>query len=476
MVRILICLSVLLLCVVPVSAERRVALVIGNSAYTKVAPLRNPQNDANAIAISLENLRFEVVRGINLDRRGFVAKIREFAKLSAGADVALFFYAGHGLQVGGTNYLAPIDATIADETDLGFEAIELSSILRVMEREDRINLIFLDACRDNPMSRSLSRSMGTRSAAVGAGLAPIDSGSGTLIGFATQPGNVALDGEGTVNSPFTTALLKHIDTPDLDVAQLMRRVRKDVKSVTNGRQIPWTNESLTEDFAFNSRSTERANVVKPVIVGNNGSTRSDAAQLELEIWRSARESKDPDFLRLYLDKYPGGAFASMARLFIKKYEASKQNTRKTEIAVVQPKVLVITPTRQYDNRSIARDFMLGHLESWSLSNSRLLARLPALYAARVKYYGKSRSRSQVLRDKRGFFDRWPDRNYRPRRHTLVVACEANRCRVSGLVDWSAYSSRRNASSTGLAKFVYDLNITDGRVSIFGETGSVIKRK
>ena len=308
--RIALSLILVLAASIMAQATTRVALVIGNSAYTKVAPLRNPQNDANAMADSLERLDFTVVRGINLDRSGFVRKIREFSRAAAGADVALFFYAGHGLQVNGSNYLAPIDATIGDETDLEFEAIQLSAILGVMEREERINLVFLDACRDNPMTRSLSRSMGTRSTSIGKGLAPIETGSGTLIGFATQPGNVALDGEGTFNSPFTTALLKHINTPNLDVAQLMRRVRKDVKAVTNGRQIPWTNESLTEDFAFLTTSTDTANdnrqiTVTPVVPG----TASEASRA----WEFIKNSKDAELLEAFIDSFGGTFYASLAK-------------------------------------------------------------------------------------------------------------------------------------------------------------------
>ncbi|MBL4787246.1 MAG: caspase family protein [Cohaesibacteraceae bacterium] len=324
---------------VTVQAANRVALVIGNSSYTQVAPLRNPKNDARALAAKLEDLDFQVVSGIDLDRRGFIKKIREFSKISAGADVALFFYAGHGLQVSGSNYLVPVDATIGDETDLEFEAIDLSAILKVMEREDRINLVFLDACRDNPMSRSLSRSMGTRSAAVGRGLAPLDSGSGTLIGFATQPGNVALDGEGTVNSPFTSALLKHIDTPNLDVAQLMRRVRKDVKAQTNGRQIPWTNESLTEDFAFNRVDADAiapkvvATAKQPVQLVLGGDA---AQQADLALWNAVKDSNDPAMFQGYLDQFETGLFAFVAR-------SKLQSLTSRQIAIVNKPAAPVIP-------------------------------------------------------------------------------------------------------------------------------------
>lgn len=241
---------------------RRVALVIGNSAYEHASPLANPKNDANALAAALERLDFEVVKGVDLKRSAFERTVRDFARAIRGADTALLFYAGHGLQVGGRNYLAPVDARLSDEADLDFETLPLTTILKQMEREVKTNLVFLDACRDNPLARNLARSMGTRSASVGRGLARVDSGIGTLIAFATEPGNVALDGKGN-NSPFTQALLKHIETPGLDIAQMMRRVRSDVMRSTAQRQVPWNNSSLTGDFYFAGKVTVTAGNAKP---------------------------------------------------------------------------------------------------------------------------------------------------------------------------------------------------------------------
>ena len=279
---------------VTVQAANRVALVIGNSAYIEQRPLRNPQNDANAMADVLQSLGFEVVKGLDLNRREFVGKLREFTQLSQEADVALFYYAGHALQFNGSNFMVPVDGNIQSESDLQFEAINLDIVLKMMEQEDRINLVFLDACRDNPMARSLKRSLGTRSSSVGTGLAPPnDSGSGTLIGFATQPGNVALDGDNTFNSPFTAALLEHITTPNLDVALLMRRVRRDVKNATNGQQIPWTNESLTEDFSF-----------RKVAVTHSS---------ELALWDSIKDSDNTILFEDYLRQFPKGTFVAVAR-------------------------------------------------------------------------------------------------------------------------------------------------------------------
>jgi Tfp pilus assembly protein PilF len=229
-----------------VPADRRVALVIGNSRYQHAVQLPNPSNDAADIAQALRKLRFDVIEGRDLDRRAMEDKIRAFGRKLEGADLALLFYAGHGMQVGGKNYLVPVDAKLERTGDLSLDTIEMGQILAQMEAEKRVNLIFLDACRDNPLARSFARSLGTRSTAVGSGLAAIQSAVGTMIAYATQPDNVALDGDGR-NSPFTAALLKHIATPRLEISTLMKRVRADVIAATHEKQVPWDHSSLVGD-------------------------------------------------------------------------------------------------------------------------------------------------------------------------------------------------------------------------------------
>ena len=248
---------------VPAQAQQRVALVIGNGAYGPPAALANPANDAGDMAAALEALGFQVILGLDLDKAGFDGKIRAFAAALENADTGLLFYAGHGLQVGGQNYLVPIDARLGRERDLDFEAVRLEFILKQMEldREGRTNIVLLDACRDNPLSRNLARSMGTRSAGVGSGLAQVQTGVGTFIAYATQPGNVALDGQGR-NSPFTQALAKRLAEPGRNLTALMIEVRNDVLSATGGRQVPWDHSALTQDFYFNLASAPQS-VPKP---------------------------------------------------------------------------------------------------------------------------------------------------------------------------------------------------------------------
>jgi uncharacterized caspase-like protein len=232
-------------------AETRVALVVGNGAYVNAPPLPNPMNDARAMAAALKGAGFEVVEALDADKAQFEVALRSFAEKLSNADVALFFYAGHGLQVGAQNFLVPIDAKLEHERDLEFEAVKLDFVQRQMEidREGKTTIVMLDACRDNPLARNLARSMGTRSVGIGRGLAASAAGLGTFIAYATQPGNVALDGGGQ-NSPFTSALVKHLGTKGRNLQATMIEVRKDVVAATNGKQVPWDHSALTGDFYF----------------------------------------------------------------------------------------------------------------------------------------------------------------------------------------------------------------------------------
>ncbi len=239
----------------PAAAQKRVALVIGNSAYKHATALANPANDANDMGAALKELGFEVILGLDLDKRGFDQRVREFSRALPDAETGVFYYAGHGLQVVGRNYLVPIDAQLQSERDLDFEANALDFILKQMEldRDGKTSIVFLDACRDNPLAGNLARSMGTRSAGVGRGLAQVQAGVGTFVAYSTQPGNVALDGQER-NSPFTAALATSIKEPGRNLTSVMIDVRRKVLAATSGRQVPWDHSALTGDFYFHLAS------------------------------------------------------------------------------------------------------------------------------------------------------------------------------------------------------------------------------
>jgi tetratricopeptide (TPR) repeat protein len=229
---------------------KKLALVIGNAAYINASPLKNPINDADAIDSKLASLGFEVIKGTDLDKGGMEQSIRSFVQKLPTADIALFYYAGHGIQVGGRNYLIPIDALLADASAVDFELIDVeTTVVRHLGGERMASIIILDSCRDNPLARSFARKFSTtRSGAVGQGLAQMSAGEGGLvIAFSTAPNETAIDGGGP-NSPFTSALLNHIATPGLEFEQMMKRVRNEVYENTRGEQQPWTNSALRKEI------------------------------------------------------------------------------------------------------------------------------------------------------------------------------------------------------------------------------------
>lgn len=224
------------------SATPRTALVIGNSDY-KLMPLGNPENDAEDITAKLKSLGFEVIFETNQNQLEIKNLIREFGKkLKKNGGVGLFFYAGHGLQIDGKNYLVPVDFNVSAAYEVADAAVDANLITGAMEEAaNPLNIVLLDACRDNPFPRK------TRSGS--RGLARMDSASGTIIAYSTSPGDVAADGNGR-NSPYTTNLLKFMGTPGLTIEQVFKRVRVGVEDSTSGNQLPWETSSLRGDFYF----------------------------------------------------------------------------------------------------------------------------------------------------------------------------------------------------------------------------------
>jgi serine protease Do len=231
-----------------VASEKRVALVIGNSAYRNTVALPNPKNDAEDMAAALRQLGFETVVGIDLDKRGMDDAFRRFARAAREADTALFYYAGHGMQFAGTNYLMPIDARLADEADLPYEMAKIDDIVADLQRAKNVRIVILDACRDNPLAEKLRSALpASRSAAISRGLARIDRAQGMVVAYATQPGRTAADGTGR-NSPFSRSILKHIATPGVEIGPLFRRIAIDVNKETKGDQLPELSVSLLGEF------------------------------------------------------------------------------------------------------------------------------------------------------------------------------------------------------------------------------------
>lgn len=233
----------------PAATEQRTALVIGNSSYSS-GPLKNPVNDAADMAAMLKKLGFSVTLKKNASLQEMEEAIEVFGNHLKRGGVGLFYYAGHGVQVNGVNYLLPIGAKINKEADVRYRAVDANKILDEMDTANNgLNIVMLDACRDNPFTRSFRNAS--------RGLAIVSSApSGTLISYSTSPGNVAADGDGR-NSPYTESLLKHMATPDLPIEQVFKKVRQELNKKTNSRQIPWELSSLSGDFIFNSGKLQK---------------------------------------------------------------------------------------------------------------------------------------------------------------------------------------------------------------------------
>ena len=283
-------------------AENRLALVIGNSAYA-VGALANPRHDAELISKALKSTGFTVTKLVDADQQTMRRAVVEFGRKLRGTDsVGVLYYAGHGVQVGGENFLIPIGADIKDEQEVPVEGVNLSEILRTMARsESRINIVILDACRNNPFESVV------RGFAAG-GLAQVNAPTGTIIAYATAPGQVALDGDGQ-NSPYSGALAQSIAQPGIVLEEVFRRTRRQVLAATANRQTPWEHSSLTAEFFFLPKTAEPEKSLRPFDMGG----LSDLQIAEIKAWDRIKDNRDPETLRRHLASYPGGLFADVVR-------------------------------------------------------------------------------------------------------------------------------------------------------------------
>jgi peptidoglycan hydrolase-like protein with peptidoglycan-binding domain len=293
--------------------DKRVALVIGNGAYQSAPKLDNAAFDARAVAGAFRKLGFIVVDGYDLDIAEMRAKVSEFSADLPDAKSAVIYYAGHGISVDEENYLIPTDIVLKSATDLDLGAIGVSLLLKQMKREDRVNVVVLDACRDNPFAATLARNR-TRAIVGERGLSRIDGdlARGTLIAFASDPKSTALDGPPGQHSPFTEAFLKHVADPGVSIDTVMSRVRTEVWERTRHNQLPWVNTSLIGDYALNPEpASAEGGIAKPEeprpAAGAGRETQEDL------LWESAQHSNLAGDYKAYLDAFPNGFFARMAR-------------------------------------------------------------------------------------------------------------------------------------------------------------------
>lgn len=293
------------------AVEKRVALVVGNSDYKDQSlSLGNPKNDANAIADVLRSLDFEVQLITNVGKHDMVGVMERFARLSVNADTALFFYAGHAIQYQGKNYLMPVDAQLEDEISIRYNLVAVDDVRMTLDRASGVKIMVLDACRNNPIADRLNRMANggqTRGVSATRGLARIDKTQGMVVAYATAPDDVALDGTNADHSPFSTALIKEMQEPGLEIGTLFRRVARDVNDATGGRQRPETSISLLSDYYLN--------------------------QSDRKIWESMRETADIPQIREFLRRYPNSISGLDAKYRLDVLERAKRDREDEEVRI-----------------------------------------------------------------------------------------------------------------------------------------------
>ncbi len=277
------------------ASEPRLALVIGNGTY-RDQPLKNPVNDAKATAASLRKLGFTVIERTDAGKTAMEAAILEFGEKLRAGGVGLFYYAGHGIQSGGRNYLLPVDVTITTEASVRVFGVEASLVMDLMsDARNRANVVILDACRNNPFVVAVR--------GLGKGLAAIDAARGTMIAYSTAPGMVAADGDGA-NSPYTTGLLKALDRPGLKAEEVFKQVRVHVADATKGAQTPWESSSLTGDLVLNLNITINTPAAATAAGGRDPA--------DVAFWNAISASNDPHDFSDYLKQFPNGVFTGLA--------------------------------------------------------------------------------------------------------------------------------------------------------------------
>jgi hypothetical protein len=323
----------------PARAERKVALVVGNTQYKNPSlVLLNPKNDAEDVAAVLRSLDFEVILTVDATKRDFDVAMTQFARAATGADAALFYYAGHALQYQGRNYLMPTDGELEDEVSLRYQMVLLDDVRAAVERADGVKIVILDACRNNPVVDNLRKKMAGVSRSIDAtrGLARIDKALGMVVAYSTAADDVAADGAGR-NSPFTSALLRRLKEPGLEIGSMFRRIAADVNEKTNGRQRPETYVSLIGEYYLN--------------------------QKDRPVWDQIKDSSDPAAFRSFISQFPSSPRASDAQYRLQMIERlAKQSppnpieadAGRTKVAAVEPERIErpAVPPRQAEDDKV----------------------------------------------------------------------------------------------------------------------------
>lgn len=327
---VLIAAALVFLPIFPTGAwAERVALVVGNSAYDSVPRLENPRNDATDISDVLGEIGFDVELLMDLDHTAMRKSLEAFQGRSINADIALIYYAGHGIEVGKQNYLIPVDARLESDRAVRFEAISLDDMVFAADGAKRLSVVIVDSCRDNPFRNRMVRQDPTRS--LGRGLAEIEPSPNSVVAYAARGGSVAMDGNGR-NSPYAEALLEALAEPGLEIGLMFRKIRDRVLEKTNHRQEPWIYGTLSQDLVYLNRSETLTDQTNPL--------SSAAAQEDpvLALWLRVKDSGEVSNFEDFLDRYPDSDFAEIARIRIDRLngdedipiELSREETRRLQ--------------------------------------------------------------------------------------------------------------------------------------------------
>jgi len=356
------------------AAEKRVALVMGNSAYKNVGALTNPANDSEAMSATLKDAGFDVVDlRKNLGVEDMRRALRDFAANARGADVAIVFFAGHGIEVGGINYVIPVDAVLEHDIDVDDEAISLDRILTIIEPAKQLRLVILDACRENPFSKTMKRTIGSR--AIDRGLAKVEPNPNTLVAFAAKAGSAALDGDGQ-NSPFTSALIKHIATPGLDLRKAFGYVRDEVLKNTGNKQEPYVYGSLGGDDV-------PLVPAEPAATAPAANPQADIRRdYELSLQLGTREAWSA-----FLVQHPDGFYASLAKGQLNKIAAEEARvaaTEKARLAAEEQKRLSAEGAKKTEQAKAAADARLAEEAQLAAEKNKSLEDAKVAQGERIK--------------------------------------------------------------------------------------------
>lgn len=465
----------------PVLAQQRIALVIGADRYQHLPPLTNATSDARAVAARLAGLGYDTLGGPVLDPTGWRLQeaLARFEDRIQGAEVALFFYAGHAVEIGGENLLLPVDAQPANSARLiRASAVPLAEILSQMTARARHAILLIDACRDNPLPRDAVRSLGAASR----GLARIEApssgqGSGSFVVFAAQPGRTALDrlpgADPDPNGLFTRHLLRALANPSRPLNGLMSEVRDHVAAAAQavGReQVPHIDDRMIGSGQFMlAGGVIPPPPVAPPVFAPPPAVSPEA--LDLAFWQSIQNSRNLADYEAYLARFPRGQFVQLARNRIS--ELTPRPAPSFPAAMPRPH-----PPAGGSLVAAARDFALRYYGTFSQDDATAMAFIHEAYAPSVDFHGTPRAPSFIAPFKLQFLQRWPVRHYVVRQDSLDIRCDAASaiCTVFGLVDWDARSPARAAVSQGLADFTLRISFATGRGPlILAEASNVVSR-